>query len=125
MGMESPDNCREADDSYRAQRAGRSMCATGHVAPNKGVTDEQTSKLSINRALAGWNACDSDISGRSGRRSSGIASGKSEGQWLNPQFIIALAVGVVGFVARYPAGSVTHHGMRSRGQCFDLESVAG
>jgi hypothetical protein len=26
MGMESPDNCRKADDSYRARSVGRSSC---------------------------------------------------------------------------------------------------
>ncbi len=35
MGMESPDNRREADDSYRAQRAGRSLRTAGLVAPNQ------------------------------------------------------------------------------------------
>jgi len=36
MGMESPDNRRKADDSYRARSAGRSMCATGLVALTEG-----------------------------------------------------------------------------------------
>jgi hypothetical protein len=36
MGMESPDTRREADDSYRAQCAGRSLRATGPVAPRRG-----------------------------------------------------------------------------------------
>ena len=51
MGMESPDNCREADDSYRARSVGRRYNLPS--APAEGA-DEQTPRLSGNRALDHW-----------------------------------------------------------------------
>lgn len=54
MGMESPDTRREADDSYRAQSAGRSVCPTGPLPPTEGVTmGELPNSLSIAIWLVG------------------------------------------------------------------------
>ncbi|GLK73785.1 hypothetical protein GCM10017643_39030 [Ancylobacter dichloromethanicus] len=51
MGMESPDTRREADDSYRARSAGRSICPTGPAAPTEGVT---MGKLPNSLSIAIW-----------------------------------------------------------------------
>lgn len=51
MGMESPDTRREADDSYRARSAGRSMCPTGLAAPTEGV---MMGKLPNSLSIAIW-----------------------------------------------------------------------
>jgi hypothetical protein len=118
MGMESPDTRREADDSYRAQCAGRSLCATGRLPHTKGVTDGKTSGLFINRALVSWVAldrgldrllgrcaprpCNRDVDRRFGCRRFRIASGKPKGQTMNLQFIVVVAFGgAIGSVARY------------------------
>jgi fluoride exporter len=98
------------------------MCATGLVAPlKKGVTGGKTSKLSIDRILAGRIALDRRLHrlvGRCARRTRdsgigcrldyrifGTVGSKSEDQALNIQFIIAVAAGgATGAVARYLVG---------------------
>jgi CrcB protein len=116
--MESPDNRREADDSYRAQRAGRSMCAAGSVAPNRGVTDGKTSELFINCALVSritvdrwldrlsgrraWLSCRGDFGRWFSCRRFGVVGCNTAGTAMNLQFVIAVAVGgSIGSVARY------------------------
>jgi hypothetical protein len=51
MGMESPDTRRKADDSYRAQSAGRRMCATGLVALTRA---NKMTRLPSSLSIALW-----------------------------------------------------------------------
>ena len=53
MGMESSDTRRKADDSYRAQSAGRSLCAAGRCPAQGGDKWKACHSLSIAFWLTG------------------------------------------------------------------------